>query len=100
MQATLHAQYEPLALMPAAQQMQMQKQAQYQPPLLMPMQHMQPAGHDAASMQRQMLAWKARQPASPQLLQLPYTSHNNPAAQQEIYLDAQVIYISCHAVTS
>lgn len=98
MQATLQAQYEPLALMPAAQQMQRQKQAQYQPPMLMPMQHMQPSGQDAASMQRQMPAWQARQPASPQLLQLPYTSHNNPAAQQEMYLDEQVIDFRRHAV--
>lgn len=106
MQATLQEQYEPLALMPAPhQQMQRQQQQQQQPAvyhqlaLMPPPQRMQP---DFASMQRQALPWQQqqqlqqqqqvqqrlqqqlqRQPMrQQQLLQLPYTTHNNPAAQQ------------------
>ena len=99
MQATLQAQYEPLALMPAPQQMQRQQQQQQQQPAvyhqlaLMPPQRMQP---DFASMQRQALPWQQQQQVQQQLqqqlhrqpmrqqqlLQLPYTTHNNPAAQQ------------------
>lgn len=94
MQATLQAQYEPLALMPAPQQMQRQQQQQpvYQHRALMPPQHVQPAAHDLPSMQRQLLAWQQRQqqPIRQQLMQLPYTSHTNPAAQQDMYADDQV----------
>ena len=90
MQATLQAQYEPLALMPAPQQMQRQQQQQavYQHLALMPPQSMQPAAHDFPSM---LLPWQQqRQPMKRHLMQLPYTSHNNPAAQQDEYTDDQV----------
>lgn len=98
MQATLQAQYEPLALMPAPQQMQRQQQQQqqavYQQPALMSPQHMQPAIQDFPNIQRQLPSWQQqqlqRQPIRQQLMQLPYTSHTNPAAQQDVYADDQV----------
>lgn len=92
MQASLQAQYQPLALMPAQQQMLRSRPAQLKPQALMPVQHMQPAGEDGGSMQRQMqmLAWQQRQAAGTHLLQLPYTSHTNAAAQPDIYLQDQV----------
>ena len=103
MQATLQAQYEPLALMPAPQQMQRQQQQQqqhavYQQLALMSPQHMQPAAHvDSPIIQRQLLPWQQqqqlqRQPIRQQLMQLPYTSHTNPAAQQDVYTDDQVSF--------
>ena len=60
-----------------------------------PQQHQQPqSATDAASLQRQMLTWQMQQlrPVRPQplQLQLPYTSRDNPVAQQDTYRDAQV----------
>ena len=100
MQATLQAQYEPLALMPVPQQMQRQQQQQqqavYQQLALMSPQRMQPAAHDFPNIQRELLSWQQqqlqRQPIRQQLMQLPYTSHNNPAAQQEVYADDHVSF--------
>ena len=100
MQATLQAQYEPLTLMPAPQQMQRQQQQQqavYQQLALMSPLHMQPATHDFPNMQRQVPSWQQqqlqRQPIRQQLMQLPYTSHTNPAAQQDVYADDQVSFV-------
>ncbi len=97
MQATLQAQFEPLALMPAPQQMQrQQQQVMYHQPALMPPQHMQPTTQQVPSMQRQLLAWQQQQQQQQrrlpvrQLMQLPYTSHSNPAAQLDMYADDQV----------
>lgn len=104
MQTTMKAQFEPLALMPPQQQLpfsnapSMQRaplrQAQYQPLAIMgPQQHQQQSSaDDAASMQRQMLAWQMQQlrPVRQQPLQPPYTSHVNPVAQQDMYQNEQV----------
>lgn len=110
MQATIQAQYEPLTLM-APQQQQMpysnmqgakQRQAQYEPLALMSphqqqQQQQQAGGGDVGSMQRQMLAWQMQQlrPVRQQPLQLAYTSHVNPVAQQDGFQDEQVNCITC-----
>ena len=107
MQATMQAQYEPLTLMvPQQQQMPYsnmqgakQRQAQYEPLALMgpQQQQQQAAGGDVGSMQRQMLAWQMQQlwPIRQQPLQLGYTSHVNPVAQQDGFQDDQVNCIVC-----
>ncbi len=107
MQATMQAQYEPLTLT-APQQQHMpysnmqgvkQRQAQYEPLALMgPQQQQQQAGGgDVGSMQRQMLAWQMQQlrPVRQQALQLGYTSHVNPVAQQDNFQDDQVNCVVC-----
>ena len=106
MQATIQAQNEHLTLM-APQQQQMpysnmqgakQRQAQYEPLALMgPPQQQQGAGGDVGSMQRQMLAWQMQQlrPVRQQPLQLAYTSHVNPVAQQDGFLEDQVNCAVC-----
>ncbi len=105
MQATIQAQYEPLTLMPPQQQQMpysnmqgaKQRQAQYEPLALMGPQQQQAAGGDVGSMQRQMLAWQMQQlrPVRQQPLQLAYTSHVNPVAQQDGFQDDQVNCIVC-----
>jgi len=107
MQATMQAQYEPLTLMvPQQQQMPYsnmqgakQRQAQYEPLALMgpQQQQQQAAGGDVGSMQRQMLAWQMQQlrPVRQQPLQLAYTSHVNPVAQQDGFQDDQVNCAVC-----
>ena len=113
----MQAQFEPLALMFPQQQMPFsnaasmqradQRQAQYQPLALMgpqqQQQQQQSPANDAASMQRQMLAWQMQQlrPTRQQPLQLPYTSHVNPMAQQDMYQDDQVscpMNCRCHDI--
>ena len=58
-------------------------QAQYDPSD--PQQQLQIPFGDAASMQRQMLAWQMQQlrPVRAGQLQLPYHSHDNPVAQHQ-----------------
>ena len=99
----MQAQYDPLTLT-APQQQQMpysnmqgakQRQAQYEPLALMgpqQQQQQQAGGGDVGSMQRQMLAWQMQQlrPVRQQPLQLVYTSHVNPVAQQDGFLEDQV----------
>ena len=104
----MQAQYDPLTLT-APQQQQMpysnmqgakQRQAQYEPLALMGPHHQQQqqaGGGDVGSMQRQMLAWQMQQlrPVRQQPLQLAYTSHINPVAQQDGVLEDQVNCAIC-----
>jgi len=108
MQAAIQAQYEPLTLT-APQQQQMpysnmqgakQRQAQYEPLALMgpqQQQQQQAGGGEVGSMQRQMLAWQMQQlrPVRQQPLQLAYTSHVNPVAQQDGFPEDQVNCVVC-----
>ena len=92
MQASLQAPSQVAALIPPPQHMHRQQAPPYHPLPLMPAQYTQSSvQNDGSSMQRQILAWQNRAATGPWLLQLPYTSHNNPVAQQGMYSNDQVL---------